>query len=577
MSGKANITRRDGRFLLKLILLTAVYFIFAKFGLMLAFRHRSATAVWPPTGIALAALVLGGRRFWPAVFLGALFTNLTNFPGPLLANFMNVRMVSASLGIAVGNSLEALLGSYLASRLAEGPKAFDRPANIFRWTVFVALLSTAVSATVGVTTLTLTGLANRFEFGTVWLTWWLGDAGGALGVAPLLILWAGQVRVPWSRQQVIEALIVSTLLWMLGEFGFGIPLGIASRTYPLGFAFLPLLAWAAFRLDRPATAAVGLAISIVSVWGTIRGHGSFAVGDPNESLLLVEAFLGVTTTTALALAAAVEERRRAQQELSAVAEERKRVLQALQELNRTLELRVTERTTELKEAVTELEGFSYTAAHDLRAPLRAIAGFSQLLRTDHCGQMDEVGREYLDRIANAAGRMDELVQDLLSYSKLTREEVHCTPVDVEVLVREILSPMERDIRERRARIQVEGPLSQVLAHRVMLSQALSNLVGNAIKFVAPGVTPEVQIRGEERGGKVRIWVRDNGIGIDPAHHKMVFEVFHRLDPGRFPGTGVGLAIVRKALERMSGSSGVESSLGHGSRFWVELPAAPRVP
>jgi signal transduction histidine kinase len=481
--------------------------------------------------------------------------------GAFAANVSTAGTVATSLGIAAGNTAEALLGSFLATRFAGGTAAFDRPANIFRWTLWVALLSTTVSATIGVASLAMGGNANRADLGSVWLTWWLGDAGGALGVAPFLILWAkGTGGIP-SRGRLPEALGLGALLWVLGETGFGVPLGVATRTYPLGFAFLPLLAWAAFRLGARATVTVALGVSVLSVWGTIRGHGPFALADPNTSLILVQAFLAVTTTTALALAAAVEERARAEREL--------------QELNRDLETRVARRTAELKEALTDLEGFSYTVAHDLRAPLRALAGFSGFLREEYGPVLDAKGREYVERIENAARRMDELVQDLLSYSKLTREQIRLERTDVGELIREVRQQMEPEIQERHAEIRVESRTPEVMAHRVMLSQALTNLIGNALKFVDPGVVPEIRISAEARDGTLRLWVSDNGIGIPPDCHQRIFDIFTRLEPGRFPGTGIGLAIVRKALDRMGGACGVESAPGKGSRFWIELPIAAR--
>jgi PAS domain S-box-containing protein len=258
---------------------------------------------------------------------------------------------------------------------------------------------------------------------------------------------------------------------------------------------------------------------------------------------------------------------------AALAIENARIFKAKEDFSRVLESEVEERTAALKDALTELEGFSYTVAHDLRAPLRALASFSGILKEEYGHKLDAAGQEYVDRIANAAVRMDALVQDLLAYSRLTRQEVRLETVPPEPLLQEVLAQMEGELRERKARVDVVGPFPPLLAHRVMLGQALANLVGNAVKFVAPGTTPEVGIRAEQRGGVVRIWVSDNGIGVAPEHHERIFEIFERLDPGRFPGTGIGLAIVRKAVERMGGSCGVESAPGEGSRFWIELPRA----
>ncbi len=247
----------------------------------------------------------------------------------------------------------------------------------------------------------------------------------------------------------------------------------------------------------------------------------------------------------------------------------------VRELNAALEDRVRERTRELREALLELESFAYTIAHDLRAPLRAQAGFSEILLSEYGDKLDEEARGHLGRIRHAAERMDSLVQDLLSYSRLTREEIRLQPVDMSALLSEVLIRMESDIRERRAEVIVAGSLPPVLAHRVMLEQVLTNLVSNAIKFVAPGVGPRITVRGEAREGRVRLWVEDNGIGIPAEYREKVFGVFERLEPDKYPGNGIGLAIVRKAVERMGGRTGVESAPGSGSRFWFELPGPQR--
>lgn len=258
---------------------------------------------------------------------------------------------------------------------------------------------------------------------------------------------------------------------------------------------------------------------------------------------------------------------------AAVAIDNALLFQSILSFNKILEVRVEERTAKLKDALTDLEGFSYTVAHDLRAPLRALAGLSGILMEDYGGKLDPMGREYLDRIINAARQMDRLVQDLLSFSKVGRGEIELEPVDLELLLAELLSQLENEITRRRAQIHLRRPFPSVQAHRVLLSQVLSNLIGNAIKFVSPDVLPKVEIEAELRDERVRISIKDNGIGIDAQHHSMIFEIFQRLNPERFPGTGVGLAIVKKAAARMGGTSGVESRPGNGSCFWIDLGRA----
>ena len=246
------------------------------------------------------------------------------------------------------------------------------------------------------------------------------------------------------------------------------------------------------------------------------------------------------------------------------------------EANRALTEEVAERRRaedQLRETVQELEAFSYSIAHDMRAPLRSMQGFAEILNSEHAGQLDAPGRDYLRRISTAATRMDALILDILNYSKVGHGELLLRPVDVEVLVREITATYPT-LRSDRADIEVIGTLPHVLANEAALTQIASNLLGNAVKFVAPGVRPRVIVRGERREGTVRLWFEDNGIGIPERLHPRLFRIFSRLQRREdYEGTGIGLAIVRKAAERMGGTVGVVSAEGVGSRFWVELREA----
>ena len=239
-----------------------------------------------------------------------------------------------------------------------------------------------------------------------------------------------------------------------------------------------------------------------------------------------------------------------------------------------LEVRVSERTAELAELAAELDSFAYTVSHDLRAPLRAMQGFSQALMEDYGEALDDTARDYAARIVGAARAMDGLIQDLLAYSRLTRVDLRLGPVPLSAALVSALSQLESDIAAKNATIGMDPVLPVLIADRVTLVQILSNLLSNAIKFVSPGVDPTVEVRAEERGGVVRVWVEDNGIGIDARHAERVFKMFERLHGMEgYPGTGVGLAIVRKAVERMGGQVGVESETGSGSRFLFELAKA----
>ncbi len=255
------------------------------------------------------------------------------------------------------------------------------------------------------------------------------------------------------------------------------------------------------------------------------------------------------------------------------ATERRLADEEIRRLNESLERRVEERTEQLAEANQALEAFTYTVSHDLRAPLRGVQGFSEALLEDSGDRLDDAGREYAHRIVSAAQRMEGLIQDLLTYSRLSRAQIDPQRVDLDSAVADAWEQI-RETAPPDARLEVEEPLPAVTGHRPTLVQVLANLLGNAVKFVPQGAAPEVRVRAEDHDGRARIWVEDRGIGIDPAHQERIFNVFERLHGGEsYPGTGIGLAIVRKGMERMGGQAGVESQPGEGARFWIELPRA----
>jgi len=323
--------RRLAALLVANVALAGVYIVAGKLALMLASVHASASAVWPPTGIAVGSLLLFGYRLWPALAVGA-----------FLVNLFTAGSAASSLGIAAGNTLEALVAVYLVNRFAHGRQVFDRLRDTLKFALFAGVVAPSVSATVGVTTLASLGYADWSRYGPVWITWWLGDMGGAIVVAPLLVLWGVNPRPGWSGRQTLEVGLLLLALFAVGAVVFGGFGGILpiSASYPLPYMVVPLVVWAALRFGSREVATLMFVISALAISGALHGLGPFARESENEALLLFQVFGGMMAVIALALAATVGEHQRAED--------------ALQRAHGELESRVRERTAELVEAEAAL-------------------------------------------------------------------------------------------------------------------------------------------------------------------------------------------------------------------------------
>ena len=291
-----------------LLAIALIYFVAAKLGLKFAFVNPSASAVWIPTGISLTAFLILGYRVWPAIFLGAFLANLTTAGSVLTSVF-----------ISIGNILEGVLGCYLVTRFAASRRFFERAQDIFKFAFFAGMVSTMVSATIGVTALALAGFASWSMYWAIWCTWWLGDGVGAVVVTPLVLLWRNNPNLKWSRNQMIELAFLFLGLFSTAYFVFGGRFHSLVRDYPLEYLCIPFLIWAAFRFGRRKAATATFFLAVIAAWGTLHGFGPFSRQSQNTSLLLLQAFMGIVAITSLALAAETTEHKLAEEHVRQLA------------------------------------------------------------------------------------------------------------------------------------------------------------------------------------------------------------------------------------------------------------------
>ena len=530
----------DRKYPLTLAAVFGLYVIFGKIGLSLAVVHASASPVWAPTGIALAALLTLGYRVWPAIFAGAFCVNITT-----------AGSVATSLGIGVGNTLEALLAAYLVDRYANGAQAFDRSQDVFKFAGFAGLLSPTVSATVGVASLALGGYATWPDFDQIWLTWWLGDVTGALIFGPLLILWVRDWRSHVSRGRLLEvaALWLTTTLIGLAVFGEGLT-HFGLMTLPLTFLCTPPLVWAAVRFRQREAAMLVAVLSGIAIWATLRGFGPFATATANEALLLLQVFMGTVSVMVISAGALVEERRRVEHERA------------------VLLVRTQVARAEAEAANRAKDEFLAMLGHELSNPLAAIISAVSIL--DRLGPQDDVAVRARGAIRHQITHLGRLVDDLLDIV------LTCEPVNLATSVQRSVSNLASTGRLERHVVDVRAEPVWANADPTRLNQIVANLITNAVKYTSPGGTIRIRVAGEE--DEAVIGVADTGIGISPSLLPHMFDLpvqgERRLDRAQ-GGLGVGLTLVRRLVELHGGRvEAFSEGPGRGSEFIVRLPRIP---
>jgi signal transduction histidine kinase len=517
---------------LTLASIAIAYFVAGKLGLKLAFIHPSATAVWPPTGIALAAMLIFGRRVWPSILLAAFFVNITTFGS-----------IAASTGIAIGNTLEAIVGAYLVRRFARGSEAFVRPQDVFKFGLVAGVFSTAISATFGVTSLCLGGTATWDRSGPIWLTWWLGDAVGDLVVAPATVLWFLGPRLRLNGSNIVHSMLVVSYLFVLSMIVFDGWGPWKTNAYPLEFLCMPGLVWAAFRLGPVGAATSSTLVAAVALWGTLRGFGPFVAPSQNESLLLLQAYMGVSTIMSLAIAAVVWEWQQSKQKL-------------------------TNQGHLLERSNADLRQFAYMVSHDLREPLRTVSCFADLLARKYPSYLDEDADDYIRAITSGVRRMAALIDGVLAYSRVDADSERAC-ADTGEALRSALANLTPTMEESQT-VVTHDPLPLVRANEVQLVMVFQNLIANAIKYRSQE-SPRIHVAAQQEHDAWVFSVRDNGIGIQPQYVNEVFVLFKRLHGPDRAGAGIGLATSKKIVERHGGRIWVESQPGFGSTFFFTIP------
>ena len=526
---------------LQIVIVSLAYIVAARIGLSVDAVGGFATVVWPASGIALAALLLGGFRLWPAIAIGA-FT----------ANYLSGAPVLAAVGIAIGNTMEALVGTYLLQKVPDFRRELDRVRDVLAFMFLAAALSTLIAATIGVTTLLAFDLIPPAGYGETWLAWWLGDAIGIILVAPLILAWLEwKPRIRIAR--ISESLGLASVIALTSFVVFGAEPGHEGVARAREYMLFPPLVWAALRFGpRGAVTSTAFTTAIAIVY-TAMGQGPFARGDLHDSLLSLQLFAGIAGATFLVLGASMAERRRTARDLDTA--------------------------RELAESANKAKsGFLAVVSHELRTPLNAIMGYVDLLLLEIAGPLTVNQRGILERIRQSQRHLLSLIEDMLGFAQVEAGRLSFVLQDVNVrhsieAVEHIVNP-ETSKKALTLRVSEIDPSLFVHADPDRLRQILLNLVTNAVKFTEPGGI--IQIDAERVGNSVTIKVADTGIGISEQNLAHVFDPFFQVDQGgtrKHPGVGLGLSIVRDIVLAMNGDVAIESTAGKGTIVSISLPVA----
>ena len=540
-----------------------VYLIAAKAGLALASVHPNATPIWPPTGIALAAVMLWGYRVCPAVFLAAFVVNATT-AGSIFTSF----------AIAMGNTLEATVGVHLVRRWSGGLQTFDTAGNVTRFTLISLLCATPISAAIGVASLTLVGYAPPARFASIWMTWWLGDCAGALVITPVVVLWAINRGGVSTRRELLGAIPAFLVASAVGLIAFTPLMDQAASGSPLGFLAVLPLTWAALHRGQRDTATVTFILSFFAVWGAVLGGGPFGrPSELNDPFLLLVMFMISTAVPSLALSADVALRKRTEEDLR----------QAYVKMDHTIQ----ERSAALAETrqdlfqIQKIEAMGQLTsgiAHDFNNLLTTILGSLELL-TRYVS--DTRAARLLTAASQAAQHGANLTAQLLAFSR--KQDVALRPVDVNGVIRGMQDMIDRVVGPLvRASCDLDHDAWPAMANADQLRVSLLNLAANARDAMPLGGELVFKTR-RFAGGRsdstmpdlrpgdyMEVTVSDSGSGMTEEIRSRAFEPFFTTKgPGK--GTGLGLAMVYGSVRQSGGTVAIASTPGRGTTVSIFLP------
>ncbi len=537
-------------YLIQIAVLFFLYFFSARIGLDLQAVNKFAALIWPASGIALAALILFGYRLWPGIALGAFLVNFLNGANPFIA-----------LGIALGNTLEAMAGKYLLERFIQFNTSFGRVRASLAFIVLCSFFASMLSATIGVFSLVIGGIISFADFSSTWTAWWVGDMLGILVISPLLLRWATLERKVPTVARVIESGILILLLGTINLLIFWSPFVENENALLAYLIFIPLI-WSALRFGPRGTSTAIFITAAIAISSTLLGHGPFATSQIEDGLLLLQIFIGSSAIVFLLLASAVKERRTA---LEALEDHVERLEHALQKIS---------------SADQAKNDFLAILAHELRNPLAPVVSSLEFMK--RMGKDHPDFENSLHTIEKQIHTITLLLDDLLDVSRISRKKfkLQKETVDLRTIISQSIATVDPLVKAKNHALTLSTPSTPIWisGDPLRLEQIIVNLLTNAIKYTDAGGFISITLTTE--GAEVIVSVEDDGIGIDQHMIQKIFEPFLQAEnrsQRSAGGLGIGLSLTKKLVEMHGGEITAKSEgRGKGSEFIITLPIPEKV-
>ena len=554
----------------RIILVAVIYFLSAYFGLLLAFRDPITSPVWPPVGIGLALILFLGTRTWPGITIGSLVAYMLVFW--LNGIEINSGTIQASIIISIGNTVEILLGRYLIKRFIKDQDPFKNTHNTFVFLI-IALIMCLIGSSLGTYSFHLNGIVAQQELISKWFKWWIPNVTSVLLFTPFILSWKRKFNLQITRRTIIESLIflfcMALFIVILRNEALAPTI---EKSYP--FLIIPFLLWLSFRFNLQTTLTGILITALSAIYITIHGQGPFVLDSNENSILILQIFIGVISITSIILSSTVYERLDAQL--------------TIQKFNETLETKIDERTKalndeisfrkraedklkvtnrQLRKANVELDNFVYKVSHDLRAPIASVLGLVNLAKKEN--KFDTL-KQYFDMVGRSAVQQDSFIRDILDLSRNSRLLIDKKRINWQELINDTFDHLKFSVKDKAIdrKININGK-SSFYSDQRRIKVIFNNLISNAIRY-SNGKDPIIEIDVKINKTNANISISDNGVGIEKKHQKKVFEMFYRATDAN-AGSGLGLYIVKESIDKLNGNIDMMSDVGIGTKFLISLP------